>query len=933
MQDGQISKHAIDFHGTASPVMADRLLNLAACLVALLIVHATWHFGGVTPAAKMIDAGLAFVLLGVVIAAHILQSRAAGEGSTSKAGDPKQPLLHAGPVLVCGMIVCVMVMLQGLLPTRSILFSGEAMLSQTPASPVWQWGSVLPWKTRSAAAPLGISLVLIVVSPIVFRDRQRRNRLLAAMTLAGLALVGWAFCARQMESMPLLPFMQRDAKGWLPFGPFVYKNAGAAFLIPLLAIASERLLHRRRLLHLRDSLSWPPSASVLFWITAAAIFAAGLLFSLSRGAWVASVIAGCLTVWITRACRQPNLAASGPPKRRLHWTEQERLERLNKLNLFARIWNARRQWALPALAIVLVLATLATAAIRQRVADLSMRRVAADSRWDHYPDLWATIQNYALTGSGWRTYGEASRPLQQSVHPSWYSEAHMQYGQVWAELGIFGLALLLAAMIGCFYTFARAARISGDDSESDRRWVWIGWMTAVGIAIQSIFDFVILIPAVQYWIVLILAIAVSRCRQMLVDESSAVTATTTRSANPALHPNRAPQPKAALQWHPLAILKNRLLGGPLPTLVLTSLLICIFGVWSYQAWQVDRVLKMTRLRQDNRIPETIEVETALKRLDDAIERSPDDPRLRHRRGRWHAAAARIAIVQQSRQLGQQVAFEKTSWQLLFVSSRKLPPSWKDALRRDLANNKNFQLHWSRGRDDFRWAVDQHPLSARYRIDRIESLLWLDDDDAVEGDVIVAADLSRNRSTDLFRSGILAAVIRRGDVARECFAGSLRINLRHVDAIYAFAVADADNFAPRWIAEQLLPAQRHDLLLDLVDRQSDRVDFAGRVAKTWSQNAAKDRDAMSASIAARLYRVAKDETSELAWWKRAVLWSRHAADFQYEQAQTLIRMRRFSDAIDVASLATARHPHDSRFKDLRRHAITEMSRSHKLSAMQ
>ncbi len=187
----------------------------------------------------------------------------------------------------------------------------------------------------------------------------------------------WGIIQRANHNQEILPGIPYQSHG-VPFASFGYKNAGAAALLPAIAITVALLVHRRRQGSSDRGYGTSagfPSVHSLMLFSVVALLAAGLAVSLSRGAWIAAAAAAIVVAVIQRRKLTRTNLVAGP-------------------FLFA---------GLGAVAMIAAIALISRTSqpVFQRSADLSINRVQSDGAGTigsmRCRLRWCT----ALGGRGW----------------------------------------------------------------------------------------------------------------------------------------------------------------------------------------------------------------------------------------------------------------------------------------------------------------------------------------------------------------------------------------------------------------------------------------------------------------------------------------------------------------------------------------------------
>ncbi len=329
------------------------------------------------------------------------------------------------------------------------------------------WGTAIPEDTMQAMVPYAISLGLAMLAAIGFRTLRSRRVLLIVIIANAVAMSAWGIIQRAGGGLEILPGILNDATGH-PFGSFIYKNAGAAAILPALAslLALKMITDRGG----RATNQWQTVArfAILF---AGGILISGLVASLSRGAWFALLIGGAVVA--------PVVGIS---------------------------IRDRRSWfvvaGLAALMLAIAMTTGITDDISKRAGQIDGELMSQDQRWGEWADGFQTALAHLPSGSGLGTYGYASLPFQSEPRGYWFRDAHNQFLEVFTETGLIGISILVSGIVWFSLVsigLVRQSRAASSRRNSGHREL-LAW-GVVGIAIicfgvvQSSFDFVLKIPA------------------------------------------------------------------------------------------------------------------------------------------------------------------------------------------------------------------------------------------------------------------------------------------------------------------------------------------------------------------------------------------------------------------------------------------------------
>jgi O-antigen ligase len=298
----------------------------------------------------------------------------------------------------------------------------------------------------------------------------RCRRVLFA-TLVGLGLLEVVLAGYQRFLRPewlMLGRTQADQFLGRSTGSFGIPNSLAAFLIVLLPVLGSLAWH-----------SWTRRAR-LIWLGVAAIFALGVVLTISRGAWTGLAVA--LVVW-------PLAAGKAGWGRRL----------------------GLALGVLTATAVVVGSLALASPKIRDRLVHLQ-----SDAGERTRPILWQAgwrlFVRSPVTGSGAGSYDvlfERYRPFGFTLDPKW---AHNDYLNTLSDYGAVGFLLFFGAVGAIAW---RCATGAPDDSDDENAFESPATLTALGIgllafALHLFVDFHLKMPALAMEVAIVAGLVVRR---------------------------------------------------------------------------------------------------------------------------------------------------------------------------------------------------------------------------------------------------------------------------------------------------------------------------------------------------------------------------------------------------------------------------------------
>jgi len=344
-----------------------------------------------------------------------------------------------------------------------LAYAAANVLWVTPV-PWLGWRDWLGWAQMAA-------LFVVVLHGI----RGPRARLVLVGGLVALGVVAVAMAAYQHFADPRWLMMGRVQAPQFrdrSSGPFGIPNSLAAFLNLLLPPLLALMLQRGA-----------GAAQRILAGYCAALLAAGLLLTVSRGAWLALGLA--LAAW-------PLLAGS----------------------------TARRRWlgCLGVCALLLATATVAyrrEPEVRQRLDDL-VRNRGEVSRVVLWRIGWALFREHPLAGTGAGSYDvllERHRPARFWDDPGW---AHNDYLNTLSDYGLAGFLLSFGVLAGLGAREWRRRRRGGGAAPgaAGAEWRWAALRVGIVIglvafALQLLVDFNLKIPALAQTAAVLLALALA----------------------------------------------------------------------------------------------------------------------------------------------------------------------------------------------------------------------------------------------------------------------------------------------------------------------------------------------------------------------------------------------------------------------------------------
>ncbi len=791
------------------------ILQFGRFLTLIALVYTTWRFGGTD--------WITQYHVSVLILASLLFAGIAWRGSSKRTPFPTA-------IVAIGFIACAFTFFQTIeLPrvlirwiapgTESVLteFSDPVMgrlAKSIDTLRIESIDEVVPLRTESTisidsassltrVATWQLALGFMILAPALFFTRNSRRVLAWTLIVNTACLAFWGLAQRASGTTDLLPGFSKEMVT-LPFSTFIYKNAGAAALMPGLAIVVGLFWNRSQRSpvsrqsprisrggdYYRASPLWtqPRFLSLMCLV---GLIVAGLLASSSRGAWIAVTVAA-ISIVVTMPQKFSPKAILG----------------IGVVGI---------------LCVAIITVTGLKEDLQKQSERLEVDRVTNDARFTHWNDGWRTAMKHLPFGSGAGTFGYAHLPQQVADTEQWFRESHNQYLETFVELGLPGFLLLLAMMA----LFAQAALYLVRNSSSHEHFCWgiIGLFCLVAVAVQSLVDFVILIPGVLFAVALVMgctATVFSRDRELsqvvrrtklqrdsqnfkksvlaapLAPSESSRTETDTSSDS---SPSR-------FQYARNQFLKMAL--RPTVWCIATSIVVAISMVNIGSRLASDAAIKMTRFPSDAYEPNDAEVEFNIAILDSAISSSPRRAELYRQRGFWHLANYRIVLMKESAKDDSPLNWASTSPDYLFQALSGLEKTDRKKIAGELVRSNELKRPLSLALVDFAQSLDRNPLNPNLLL-TCALLTPLSGDDAGNW-VKEIQPLAHSSRQIQFANGLLAFHSEEFELMAEQWRSSIAFGEEYFQPIVTLATRKM-SFVE--IAEKIVPMQRPDLLVKLV----------------------------------------------------------------------------------------------------------------------
>ncbi|HQZ82307.1 MAG TPA: O-antigen ligase family protein [Pyrinomonadaceae bacterium] len=330
-----------------------------------------------------------------------------------------------------------------------------------------------PYATRLFTLRLGVYLLFFLALLAAFSTQERLKKVRLAVVLFGGALAFGSILQRLAAIEPI--FGIRETPQAIPFGPFVNQHHFAAFMVMICGLTFGAIFDKETSRNLK---------TVNVGVTVVA--GSALVMTLSRGAWLAALVALGVVLIATFVARDPKRSRS-----------------------------SRKKFLVPALsAIVLVTAVLGLAIfLGGDDTNLSLAGHGSDAEgftsgrthfWSvalqiftAHPVMGAGLDSFAVAYTRFDTWDGVFR----------IERAHNDYLQVLADGGVIGfLCLISFVAIFCRRAIANIRRTS-----PEHRGIVIGaFAGCVGILVHSIVDFPLRTPSNAFFFLLLVALATVR---------------------------------------------------------------------------------------------------------------------------------------------------------------------------------------------------------------------------------------------------------------------------------------------------------------------------------------------------------------------------------------------------------------------------------------
>ena len=747
--------------------------------------------------------------------------------------------------------------------------SAQKLANISPIEPGIASGSAIREATFQAVVPYLLALSFSILASIGFQQDRERKALLWAIVINATVMATWGIVQRSGGGIELLPGIENKSGGSL-FGSFVYKNAGAAALLPALACLAAIVLMRSRRTSSGYKTSVPSTQFssltnqleklfIPFCLFLAGILITGLIASLSRGAWLAAL----LTLLVVGGVLGGRSLSRG---------------------VFVALAGGI------ALMIGIVVATGIGSDIQHQAKRVSVDTVLKDQRWDVWLDSCAAALAYFPSGSGLGTYGYAALPFQSGPRTEWFRDAHNQYLETLTETGLIGIVVVMLGMIWFGRISYRLLRTGKGKIRLGSVRSAMGMLGASLLlcgAIQNSVDFVIKIPA----ILLLYSILIS------VVATTRLEARTTRKGRTAIRTAKQPviAPMKQVAWMVIS-------------------LVCVMIADRIANRQVDanRILGASAVTGiiDDKADQELEIK--LQRLDAAIARQPQRAKLYLRRARALAQQYQRNLIQSADEIGISLAPENASLATIHALLETAPAWNREALRSDFVRTPELVKPLGRMLADLHTAILLNPFDphTQYECALVSPLgsysidPWLKQTSA----------LDNSNYKVLYNNGLLAYYQDDHDQMMAQWSNSLAIRHSYLKTILDLA---AQKVPLSVVVQQLVPDRRPEHIVALAKRyQSVQPATAANSAISELlgviQGSSRFKPADRHAILAGLHQLLGNQDLAIDHWEQSLRLQPMNSRFRVSLVAALSDRERWEDALDHAVLGQRLFPSDRRF---------------------
>lgn len=446
----------------------------------------------------------------------------------------------------------------------------------------------------------------------------------------------------------------------------------------------------------------------------------GLFIAASRGAWVAGLFAWGMLGWLYFRQRSRKLLVGGA--------------------VF-----------MSAATLGMVMLLNQQAAVTAQIDDLDLATLAADDRLNHWRDGWQLVMANPLSGWGAGNYGYALLAYQAADHPTWYRNAHNQFLESFAESGLLGLIIPLAAiwLIGRQYIVSLLRRSSSSNIAMGA----MGTFLITSAAIQSTVDYVWVVPANLLPLSFLLAIA-------LTETSESRTLRTVAGSKP--------------------ISSFRML--PAVSIVLLLLPAYLFLKGEAQA---QSALAATIPPSFTKMPTEADCEKAIRRLSSSALNGMENDAIHLRLSVWYSMAARLELLKLFPQSQQAARWQSTEPASLFAVSLRMTDEQKQTFAQRLDRWTETKHYWDLADQQLELARSINPLlpQAHYSLAFLAPLI----DKPWQANLQRGERLASSNPEHLYVAGVMHLVAGDNSAAMAAWKRYLSVSETRIEQVYEAAI--------------------------------------------------------------------------------------------------------------------------------------------------
>ncbi|WP_372715870.1 O-antigen ligase family protein [Novipirellula sp.] len=870
------------------------LLNLARATTIAAFIYTCWRFGGTDV--------IVWYHVAAMLAASLVMSAIVWRKSRRQ-----QPL--PVPALLFGVICVTVPMLQTIELPREVInwiapgtervirefsspainqlelaihpLQGDGELASSASSNHSATISIVPSSSHTRLALWQLGFVFFAISTTLFFTRESRKVLAWTLAINAAGLAFWGLVQRSSGSSDLLPGMTKDVVT-LPFSTFVYKNAGAAALIPgLAAIIGLIGIQRQSPTGIRKSTresrgidSYRPrprwtDPRFLLLLCFVGLLAAGLLASSSRGVWISGAVAG-LALFITVPSR------------------------FSGKTLFAAVFIAG-----------CCIGLIALTGLRNELAKQSQRlnidQVSTDARFTHWRDGIDTAIAHLPFGSGLGTFGYAHLPQQENDTEQWFREAHNQYLEILVETGVFGVIAIAVVIL----LLGRSAIFLIRKSASQEHFSWgiIGLFSLASIVTQSFVDFVVLIPGVMFTQAILLG-----CMAAVYTRDLSLSKVLHRRSGQLSAQKVSESKLGDLASTPLRDRMLQVSNRPLTWCFVSSVVVLFAFIATDKKLQTENALANTQFSSEDYEPSPEEIDFNLLLLSDAIERDPKRWELYRRRSLWHLAEYRLGLLAKSSADESSLTWSQTSLDNLFQSLYSLTQSDRDGLIHNVLVDPKLRDSLALAIADQENTLQFNPLSPNTYLSCAMLTPLLQRDTAMWEERI--AKLSHSSRGLQYAGGMVAYFAGNRDNMVDQWRRSLKFGDDYYPAVLQLA---GRKLSLEEFLNEIIPAERNDLAVRFVSEAGDFTVNQHTLRRLRDQVLMRIQSDSSRDEAEKMELSARVEESGKNWGEAATYWSLalrlqpHNLDYRYYHCRALYHDDQLKEALDQATLLRALEP--------------------------